>query len=209
MRDPSIPKSIAVDDYTNQKAKSEKRSVIVIAFAVPDSSISKNLIGIHFPGALVSYKFSQIEKGIRNEFLRVHGQNGQLFLKSVEKGQHGQQLLDDSEQKMLNTCLSFKTSLKNTLHGLANMRKSSMSAELHNENLKRMDAKGVYVVETDKASDAMAFACRFRELRSTIDTKLVFWQSGIMHNIKCTLESSSEFIFGIVDPSQFLGTVVD
>ena len=146
---------------------------------MPDSSISKNLIGIHFPGDLVSYKFSQIEKGIRNEFLRLHGQNGQRFLKSMEKGHLGQ-LLDDSERKMLNTCLSFKTSLKNKLHELANMRKSSMSAELHNENLKRMDAKGVYVVETGKASDAMAFTCRLRELRSTIDTKLVFWQSGIM-----------------------------
>ena len=136
--------------------------------------------------------------------MRVHGQTGQIFLQSMEKGHLGQ-LLNDNEQNMLYTCLSFKASLKNKLNSLVNMKKSFMSAELHNENLKHMDTKGVYVVETDKASDAMAFACRFRELRSNIDTKLVFWQSGIMHNIKCTLESASEFSFGIVDPSQFLG----
>ena len=70
-----------------------------------------------------------------------------------------------------------------------------------------MGVVGLYVIETDKASDAMAFVSRLRDFRSRVDTKLVFWQSGWMHNLKCVLETASEFSFGVVDPKYFKGDV--
>ena len=38
-----------------------------------------------------------------------------------------------------------------------------------------------------------------------MDTKLIFWQSGWMHNLKCVLETASQFSIGIVDPKYFKG----
>ena len=58
---------------------------------------------------------------------------------------------------------------------------------------------------TDKVSDAMAFAGKLRNLRSLVDTELVFWQSGWQHNLKCVLVAASEFSFGVVDPKVFRG----
>ena len=48
---------------------------------------------------------------------------------------------------MLHTCHAFKTDLQRNLQLLINMRKSSMSAELHNQNLLRMGARAVYILK--------------------------------------------------------------
>ena len=108
-----------------------------------------------------------------------------------------------NDDTFLKTCLAFNTTMQNTLQLLFTVEKSRMSAFLHATNLEHFGTLGLYVVETDKASDAMAFVSRLRDLRSVVDTKLVYWQSGWMHNLKCVLETASEFSFGIVDPNFF------
>ena len=202
LKDPCIPVAMAVDDFSNPKAKSEKRSVPTYSFAVQGTG--DHLIGAVIPGHLVSYKYSQIENRIRTEFLRQYGDRGGIYLKMVE---NGTSILCDtlSDEKLLKTCLSFNLQMETTLQSLFSAEKSRMSAILHSRNLENMGVLGLYVVETDKASDAMAFVSRLRNLRSKVDTKLVFWQSGWMHNLKCVLETASEFSFGIVDPKYFKG----
>ena len=66
--------------------------------------------------------------------------------------------------------------------------KSKMCASLHNDNLQKAGVKGLHSITTDKAPDAMAFARKLRYLRSSVYTKLVFWQSGWQQNLKCVLE---------------------
>ena len=95
--------------------------------------------------------------------------------------------------------------MQETLEYLFAVEKSRMSAMLHAKNIENWGVVSLYVVETDKASDAMAFVSRLRNLRAKVDTKLIFWQSGWMHNLKCVLETSSQFSFGIVDPKYFKG----
>ena len=67
LSDPKIPISFAVDDFSNQKSKAEKRSVPTFSFAL--NGVDDRLIGAVIPGQLVSYKFGQIEKIIRSEFI--------------------------------------------------------------------------------------------------------------------------------------------
>ena len=95
--------------------------------------------------------------------------------------------------------------MQTTLESLFTVQKSRLSAMLHNRNMENLGIVGLYSVETDKASDAMAFVSKLRTLRAKVDTKLIFWQSGWMHNLKCVLETASQFSFGIVDPKYFKG----
>ena len=95
---------MAVDDFSNQKSKSEKRSVPTYSFAL--NGVDDKLIGAVIPGQLVSYKFGQIEKIIRSEFVHQYGTKGREYLKIVEKGNVSLGLAI-SDKTFLQTCLTF------------------------------------------------------------------------------------------------------
>ena len=103
------------------------------------------------------------------------------------------------------SCLAFNDDMADRLRIIQDSAKSKLCAILHNDNLQKAGVKGLHSLTTDKASDAMAFARKLRQVRSKLDTKLLFWQSGWQHNLKCVLVAAPVFSFGVVDPNIFKG----
>ena len=79
-------------------------------------------IGAVIPGRLVSYKYSQIEKVIRTEFLRQYGDDGRRYLKIVENGTS--ELCDTLlDENLFKTCLSFNLEMKTRLQQLFRLKR--------------------------------------------------------------------------------------
>ena len=136
-----------------------------------------------------------------NEFIRLNGVEGKKYLDTLGDFQLHMIPTEQAES----SGLSFNNDMGEQLSKLLASEKSQMSAILHGNNLEKLGVKGLHSVTTDKASDAMAFVRKLRIIRATVDTKLLYWQSGWQHNLKCTIEAATEFSFGVVDPEFLKG----
>ena len=91
---------------------------------------------------------------------------------------HAPRLVDSHKGKQYvdleKSCLAFNDDMADRLRILQDSVKSKLCAILHNDNLQKAGVKGLQSVTTDKASDAMVFARKLRQVRSKLDTKLLF-----------------------------------
>ena len=91
---------------------------------------------------------------------------------------HAPRLVDSHKGKQYvdleKSCLAFNDDMADRLRILQDSAKSKLCAILHNDNLQKAGLKGLHSVTTDKTSDEMAFARKLRQVRSKLDTKLLF-----------------------------------